>query len=1076
MKKIFVFLSILSFTSILIAQGFVKPHLQTIPGNNKRPQNTLSVPNGNTYLDINNLEAIESNNGFSDYNPNPNLEGMQFPKGSGKSVFYETGLLWGGFVSGDPQVRVGGSTYTTGLEPGPILSNGQPAANPNTDTRWRIYRVRPDIYPGGPPVDLTSEATLEGTSTTALRAQYEADWTEWPAAGTSNDLGAPFTDVNGDGIYEPNIDIPGINGADQTVYYVANDLDPNLTTNLYGTQPMGIELHATYWAYNSGGALGNIYFKKFTIINKGYQKNTIDSMYISLWSDPDIGYAGDDLVGTDSALNLVYAYNGQPVDQIYAPATPPSVGMSLLEGPIVNGKSTDTAIYNGNKIIGKKNLPMTASYFFVNSSGNIVYYLDPPLGSPAGATQMYNYFNGENGFFVGQRLPPYSLIPIYYFFTGDPVAGTGWLDGVTIPPGDRRLGMASGPFTFAPGDTQEVVFAEIAGDGQDYLHSVYTIKENSYNALLAFHNMLQGIKTPSPGSPIMTVTNNNDSIQIQWEHIAEEFSQSGFSFEGYNVYQLSSDLPSKDNGKLIATFDKVDGIKSIFGESINPATDNLYFPQQQFGTDNGLQYNFTASKDYINNAPFIKGKNYYYSVTSYAYNPGINANPNNTESNFQIQNIAYNHNLPGPNYGDYVKVTHTSGQSTGNISVLITDPSKLTGHNYSVLFDTLQGALIWGLKDLSTNTILLSKQSLQTTPSADIDGFLITISSPPNGMKDWSIPQGTRRFTWANNAGAFGFEGFNGAIGWGSPDNVFNGNPQTVPAADLHNTLLTLAQVTDTTGFNPNFPAANDVNFSYGYRYLRNAGNPAADPRFASHIIHTTGGIYAFQDFAQTVPLSAWNVDDPAHPQRLVVGYLENNAVNGLVDGKYWPPDYTQYDNTSSIGPREWLWIFNALYSTTLNSAFAEDALSSTTPIPVMWFCTFSRIGSVPFSPDATGEDQFLIIANHGITINDVYTFNSSILTGIKLNKAVSTFTLNQNYPNPFNPTTTISYQLPVNSKVVLKIYDLLGREVATLVNGDQISGSHQVQFDGSKFASGVYFYRIEAGSFVQTKKLILLK
>ncbi len=85
-------------------------------------------------------------------------------------------------------------------------------------------------------------------------------------------------------------------------------------------------------------------------------------------------------------------------------------------------------------------------------------------------------------------------------------------------------------------------------------------------------------------------------------------------------------------------------------------------------------------------------------------------------------------------------------------------------------------------------------------------------------------------------------------------------------------------------------------------------------------------------------------------------------------------------------------------------------------------------------------------------------------------------FSLEQNYPNPFNPSTTITYQLPVNSQVVLKIYDMLGKEVATLVNGNQQAGSYHVQFDGSKFSSGVYFYRIEAGNFVETKKLILLK
>lgn len=85
-------------------------------------------------------------------------------------------------------------------------------------------------------------------------------------------------------------------------------------------------------------------------------------------------------------------------------------------------------------------------------------------------------------------------------------------------------------------------------------------------------------------------------------------------------------------------------------------------------------------------------------------------------------------------------------------------------------------------------------------------------------------------------------------------------------------------------------------------------------------------------------------------------------------------------------------------------------------------------------------------------------------------------FELFDNYPNPFNPSTTISYQLPVNSIVTLKVYDVLGREVSTLVEGRENAGSHQVILNASTLLSGVYFYRLQAGSFVQTKKLLLLK
>jgi hypothetical protein len=84
---------------------------------------------------------------------------------------------------------------------------------------------------------------------------------------------------------------------------------------------------------------------------------------------------------------------------------------------------------------------------------------------------------------------------------------------------------------------------------------------------------------------------------------------------------------------------------------------------------------------------------------------------------------------------------------------------------------------------------------------------------------------------------------------------------------------------------------------------------------------------------------------------------------------------------------------------------------------------------------------------------------------------------LNQNYPNPFNPTTTISFTLAQDGFTTLKIYNVLGKEVATLVNGEMKAGvTNTVTFNASKLSSGVYFYQLDAGSFSETKKLMLLK
>lgn len=85
-------------------------------------------------------------------------------------------------------------------------------------------------------------------------------------------------------------------------------------------------------------------------------------------------------------------------------------------------------------------------------------------------------------------------------------------------------------------------------------------------------------------------------------------------------------------------------------------------------------------------------------------------------------------------------------------------------------------------------------------------------------------------------------------------------------------------------------------------------------------------------------------------------------------------------------------------------------------------------------------------------------------------------FELAQNYPNPFNPRTTIGYQIPERAFIIIKIYDVLGNEITTLVNEEKIAGSYEIEFDGSSLPSGIYYYRITAGDFSQTNKMVLIK
>jgi Concanavalin A-like lectin/glucanases superfamily/Secretion system C-terminal sorting domain len=91
-------------------------------------------------------------------------------------------------------------------------------------------------------------------------------------------------------------------------------------------------------------------------------------------------------------------------------------------------------------------------------------------------------------------------------------------------------------------------------------------------------------------------------------------------------------------------------------------------------------------------------------------------------------------------------------------------------------------------------------------------------------------------------------------------------------------------------------------------------------------------------------------------------------------------------------------------------------------------------------------------------------------------NKLPETFLLSQNYPNPFNPATKINYDIPQSSFVNIKVYDVLGNEIETLVNEQKLKGNYEINFDASRLASGIYFYQLQAGSFISTKKMILIK
>jgi hypothetical protein len=205
-----------------------------------------------------------------------------------------------------------------------------------------------------------------------------------------------------------------------------------------------------------------------------------------------------------------------------------------------------------------------------------------------------------------------------------------------------------------------------------------------------------------------------------------------------------------------------------------------------------------------------------------------------------------------------------------------------------------------------------------------------------------------------------------------------------------------------------------------------------------------SGSTWAFADTLSPT-LNAFNELQITSTGTLVHVKVENANiyVRSSLDGSHWS-SFSQVNPTANTATAKWTF--------GISTALVDNA-----NIGVAWIDT------------TTGFDE---IFYRKVTIPSPPT------VGVMENERSTPgqFALNQNFPNPFNPTTVISYQLPEASHVALKLFDMLGREVATLVDGVKSAGQHTVELNASKLQSGIYFYRLQAGNFYETRKLTLLK
>lgn len=405
-----------------------------LPPTSLEPSTSTKAFDYGTFADTNEILMFVSNRGWIGHDPTGLLgrpSGLYYPRGGNKTLVYSAGL-WMGCKMGKGY-RASVAEYDADFTPGPVV-NGSPL--PDND-KFRIYKIARNDSP-----------------------QSNPDYAEWPY-----EQGAPAlkSSTGEDSLDEDGLRVPRLMG-DQTFWGVFNDLNlSNHTSDPGSILPMGAEVQLLAWSDEWPGSLGRTVFLNYLIINRG------DSVWrdarFGLWADPDLGRAGDDLAGSDSALGLAYCYNSGP-DLVYGDA-PPAVGIALITGPGTPSLGDSVwSVARHRWIANRRGLPVSGSVIWGNG------------GDPTGESNVYYVLSGQDE--TGLPLvDPSNNSPTTYSYSGDPVAGSGWIDN---SPSDRRFIISIGPLTVARGDTIEITAAVVVGQGGDALGSITSLKQAAQTA------------------------------------------------------------------------------------------------------------------------------------------------------------------------------------------------------------------------------------------------------------------------------------------------------------------------------------------------------------------------------------------------------------------------------------------------------------------------------------------------------------------------------------------------------------------------------------------------------------------
>jgi hypothetical protein len=935
-----------------------------------RPTPRPMITDNTSRIDVNNIEMIVTNHGSFSYDLTQQSSGMWFPKGTEKTCVYASGLWVGCQVGG--QIRIAAGSYAQEYGPGPILPDG--SWDNAADPRHKVYKISKG--------DTTSD-----------------DYVNWPI-----DLGAPVDD-QGKPLFL----------GDQTLWCVYNDADPELhNTDEGSTDPLGIEIQQTTFAFDWKGALGNTVFVKFKIINKG--TNRLDSTYVAVWADPDLGGASDDYVGCDTDLSVGFVYNATNNDQLYG-SNPPAVGFDFFQGPIGDGG---------------EELPMVSFNKYINGT------------DPRSFRETYNYMRGLSLSGAAVKDPTTGGVT-RFMVPGDPVANTGWLDS---DPADRRFMINSGPFTMAVGDTQEVVIGIVVGQGRDRIGSVRVMKFYDQTAQVTFD--LDFDLPEPPVRPAVDAVALDRKIRLSWGDDSE-IHPGDYAFEGYNVYQSAS-VSAAGPWKLIATYDLVNGVQTIEDKDLNIEFGLPIVQPVQFGTDYGMQRYIEITEDKVLGVPLSNGTPYYFRVGAYSYNATPDEGlPKTLESSSSIAEV-----IPQEEASDAIIMTELDectvvhgrvdddiAPSTDKVNVFVADPFALTGDTYRFDFqhvsppetliagaDTTLVNYLWNLKNKNSGLYLYDSWQTNKTGNGDYlvtDGFVAKMigSHTEGGLQDavYVGPDGCHKASGLTSVDAGLDIPLNGrgpkGVGYGVSFG-FGSQLDPVANADQFTTVEIRFSHTDT---------------QKAYRYTRPG--------------------YAFTGFLE-VPFTVWDANTG---EQLNAAFVE--WTGSTVYDDTWTPSATD------DGGREYLFIMRSEYDPEGGVYDDDNWAPELDNLYVLWLRLESASSRI--------EDGSIlrIVWGRPSTDNDYFEFTPEARQ-VSTSKAKEELAKIRVVPNPYFAHS--SYELNQFSHVIkfsnlpakctIRIFNLAGDLVKTLEknNADTSIMEWNLFNEGNlPVASGFYVYHVDA-------------